>query len=101
MAAFASQGSASKAAGIAQSDPVGSELPNLLAIVALFSINKQIGDVFASLGLNTHAGLIMVYLGGAMGMNIWLMKGYMDTIRGILTNPLMWMARMTGKSSRS
>ena len=54
--------------------------PNLLAIVALFSINKQIGDVFAALGLNTHAGLIMVYLGGAMGMNIWLMKGYMDTI---------------------
>jgi len=54
--------------------------PNLLAIVALFSINKQIGDVFANLGLNTHAGLIMVYLGGAMGMNIWLMKGYMDTI---------------------
>jgi ABC-type maltose transport system permease subunit len=54
--------------------------PNLLAIVALFSISKQIGDVFASLGLNTHAGLILVYLGGAMGMNIWLMKGYMDTI---------------------
>lgn len=54
--------------------------PNLLAIVALFSISKQIGDVFAALGLNTHAGLILVYLGGAMGMNIWLMKGYMDTI---------------------
>lgn len=54
--------------------------PNLLAIVALFSISKQIGDVFAVLGLNTHAGLILVYLGGAMGMNIWLMKGYMDTI---------------------
>lgn len=54
--------------------------PNLLAIVALFSISKQIGDIAASLGLNTHAGLILVYLGGAMGMNIWLMKGYMDTI---------------------
>lgn len=54
--------------------------PNLLAIVALFSLSKQIGDVFAALGLNTHAGLILVYLGGAMGMNIWLMKGYMDTI---------------------
>jgi ABC-type maltose transport system permease subunit len=54
--------------------------PNLLAIVALFSISKQIGDVFAALGPNTHAGLILVYLGGAMGMNIWLMKGYMDTI---------------------
>ncbi|MDY6874010.1 MAG: sugar ABC transporter permease [Chloroflexota bacterium] len=54
--------------------------PNLLAIVALFTISKQIGDVFAAVGLNTHAGLILVYLGGAMGMNIWLMKGYMDTI---------------------
>lgn len=54
--------------------------PNLLAIVALFSISKEIGDVIAGLGLNTHAGLILVYLGGAMGMNIWLMKGYMDTI---------------------
>ncbi len=30
--------------------------PNLLAIVALFSLSKQIGDVFAALGLNTHAG---------------------------------------------
>jgi ABC-type maltose transport system permease subunit len=54
--------------------------PNLLAIVALFTISKQIGDVVPWLGLNTHAGLILVYSGGAMGMNIWLMKGYMDTI---------------------
>lgn len=54
--------------------------PNLLAIVALFSIVKQLGDVIPALGLNTHAGLILVYSGGAMGMNIWLMKGYMDTI---------------------
>ena len=54
--------------------------PNLLAIVALFTIIKQIGDVIPWLGLNTHAGLILVYSGGAMGMNIWLMKGYMDTI---------------------
>ena len=54
--------------------------PNLLAIVALFTISKQIGDVIHWLGLNTHAGLILVYSGGAMGMNIWLMKGYMDTI---------------------
>lgn len=54
--------------------------PNLLAIVALFTISKQIGDVIPWMGLNTHAGLILVYSGGAMGMNIWLMKGYMDTI---------------------
>lgn len=54
--------------------------PNLLAIVALFSIIKQLGDVVPALGLNTHLGLVLVYSGGAMGMNIWLMKGYMDTI---------------------
>lgn len=54
--------------------------PNVLSIVALFSISKQIGDVIPWLGLNTHAGLILVYTGGAMGMNIWLIKGYMDTI---------------------
>ena len=54
--------------------------PNLLAIVALFTIVKQFGDVISAIGLNTHAALILVYTGGAMGMNIWLMKGYMDTI---------------------
>jgi len=54
--------------------------PNLLAIVALFTIIKQIGDIIPGFGLNTHLGLILVYSGGAMGMNIWLMKGYMDTI---------------------
>ena len=41
---------------------------------------SQIGDVLPFMGLNTHASLILVYLGGAMGINIWLMKGYLDTI---------------------
>lgn len=54
--------------------------PNLLAIVSLYLLVYQIGEIIPALGLNTHAGLIMVYLGGAMGMNIWLMKGFMDTI---------------------
>jgi ABC-type maltose transport system permease subunit len=40
----------------------------------------QTGVLIPALGLNTHAGLIMVYLGGSMGINIWLMKGYLDTI---------------------
>jgi arabinogalactan oligomer/maltooligosaccharide transport system permease protein len=29
----------------------------------------------SAFGLNTHSGLILAYLGGAMGINIWLMKG--------------------------
>jgi ABC-type maltose transport system permease subunit len=54
--------------------------PALLALVATFLMISQIGDIVVSLGLNTHAALILVYLGGAMGINIWLMKGYLDTI---------------------
>ena len=54
--------------------------PALLAIVATFLMISQIGDVFPAIGLNTHASLILVYLGGAMGINIWLMKGFLDTI---------------------
>ena len=54
--------------------------PNLLALVSLYVLIFQIGEIVPALGLNTHAGLIMVYLGGSMGMNIWLMKGFLDTI---------------------
>ncbi len=54
--------------------------PNLLALVAIYVIVFQFGEIIPALGLNTHAGLIMVYLGGSMGMNIWLMKGFLDTI---------------------
>ena len=31
-------------------------------------------------GLNTSLGLILAYLGGAMGGNVWLLKGYFDTV---------------------
>jgi len=54
--------------------------PALLALVATFLMISQIGDVLPFIGLNTHASLILVYLGGAMGINIWLMKGFLDTI---------------------
>lgn len=54
--------------------------PALLALVAIFLMLSQIGEVIPAIGLNTHAGLILVYLGGAMGINIWLMKGFLDTI---------------------
>jgi len=54
--------------------------PSLLAMVAVFLLIQQIGDVIPALGLDTHTGLILVYLGGAMGINIWLMKGFFDSI---------------------
>jgi arabinogalactan oligomer / maltooligosaccharide transport system permease protein len=54
--------------------------PNLLALVAIYVLIFQFGELIPAIGLNTHAGLIMVYLGGSMGINIWLMKGFLDTI---------------------
>jgi arabinogalactan oligomer/maltooligosaccharide transport system permease protein len=54
--------------------------PALLAFIALYVTFIKISDVLPAIGLNTSAGLILVYLGGAMGANIWLLKGYFDTV---------------------
>ena len=54
--------------------------PQMLAMVAIYLIIFMIGDYIPALGLDTHAGLILVYLGGAMGANVWLLKGFFDTI---------------------
>jgi arabinogalactan oligomer/maltooligosaccharide transport system permease protein len=54
--------------------------PQLLAVVAIYLIVLHVGDTFAFLGLNQLITLIVIYLGGAMGVNTWLMKGFFDTI---------------------
>jgi arabinogalactan oligomer/maltooligosaccharide transport system permease protein len=54
--------------------------PQLLLVVAVYLIVLNTGEVFSQLGLNTLTALIVVYLGGAMGVNTWLMKGFFDTI---------------------
>jgi arabinogalactan oligomer / maltooligosaccharide transport system permease protein len=54
--------------------------PNLLAIVALFLFMTRVKSMFPAIGLGTTAGLILVYLGGALGVNTWLMKGFFDTL---------------------
>jgi arabinogalactan oligomer/maltooligosaccharide transport system permease protein len=54
--------------------------PQLLAVVAIYLIVLSVGDVFHFMGLNTFIALILVYLGGALGVNTWLMKGFFDTI---------------------
>jgi arabinogalactan oligomer / maltooligosaccharide transport system permease protein len=54
--------------------------PQLLAIVAIYLIVLNTGEVFPFLGLNSLIALIVVYLGGALGINTWLMKGFFDTI---------------------
>jgi len=54
--------------------------PQYLMFIAIFLILQRIGVVFPAFGLNTHAGLILVYLGGAIGFNTFLIKGFMDSV---------------------
>lgn len=54
--------------------------PNLLAVVALYLMLLQIGKYIPIFGLNTYGGLILVYVGGAQALNIWLMKAFFDTV---------------------
>ena len=53
--------------------------PMVLALVAIYVILDFLGQYIRVLGLNTHPGLILVYLGGISGY-IWMLKGYFDTI---------------------
>ncbi len=54
--------------------------PNLLAMVALFLMLDVLGEYIPLFGLSTYGGLILIYLGGGMATNIWLMKGFFDSI---------------------
>lgn len=54
--------------------------PSILAMVAIFSMLQQIGLYIPFLGLDTHAGLIGIYVAGSMGINVLLVKAYIDTI---------------------
>jgi arabinogalactan oligomer/maltooligosaccharide transport system permease protein len=54
--------------------------PQALAFVAIFLIMIQFGNWWPAIGLGSRIGLLLVYMGGAMGVNTWLMKGFFDTI---------------------
>jgi ABC-type maltose transport systems, permease component len=54
--------------------------PQLLAFVAVFLLLLTLGEVVPALGLNSRLGLICVYLGGALGVNTFLMYGFFNTI---------------------
>lgn len=54
--------------------------PQFVAVAAIYLIVLNLGAVFPAIGLNTLAAVVLVYLGGAMGVQAWLMKGFFDTI---------------------
>ncbi|QBP40812.1 sugar ABC transporter permease [Paenisporosarcina antarctica] len=49
-------------------------IPNFAALIAIYVLANRTGLI------DTHIGLILVYVGGSIPMNTWLMKGYLDTI---------------------
>ncbi|MGI8315484.1 sugar ABC transporter permease [Halobacillus mangrovi] len=49
-------------------------IPNFAALIAIYALANLTGLI------DTHLSLILVYTGGAIPMNTYLMKGYLDTI---------------------
>ncbi len=54
--------------------------PALLALSAIYVIMERVYNFAPAMGLGTQPGLLLVYMGGAMGVNIWLLKGFVDSI---------------------
>jgi arabinogalactan oligomer/maltooligosaccharide transport system permease protein len=54
--------------------------PQFAAIAAIYLLVYNLGNIFSILGLNSLVAVIVVYLGGSMGVQAWLMKGFFDTI---------------------
>jgi len=62
--------------------------PTIMFMVALYALLQFMGSVIPFLGLNTLGGLIFAYSGG-IAFNIWLIKGYYDTISNSLEEAAM------------
>lgn len=68
--------------------------PQLLTVVAIFLLLNFLGDIIPAIGLGSQLGLIMVYLGGALGVNTYLMYGFFNTVPASLDES----ARIDGAS---
>ena len=49
-------------------------IPNFAALIAIYVLATRTGLI------DTHLGLVLLYVGGQIPMNTWLMKGYLDSI---------------------
>ncbi|MDN5688848.1 MAG: ABC transporter permease subunit [Brachybacterium sp.] len=53
--------------------------PAILSMIAVYTMIAGLGEAVPMLGLNTLAGYVVVLMGGAFGQ-VWLLKGFFDTI---------------------
>ncbi len=63
--------------------------PGTMAMVALYLLLLYLGRITPILGLNSKVGLILIYLGGGIPFNVWLVKGYFDTVPKALEESAM------------
>jgi arabinogalactan oligomer/maltooligosaccharide transport system permease protein len=54
--------------------------PSFLSLSAIYVMMEQVYLVAPSIGLGSIWGLYLIYIGGALGVNAWLLKGFLDTI---------------------
>ncbi len=54
--------------------------PASLAFVAIYIMVLNMSSAFDQLGAGSMATIVLFYLGGALGVNAWLIKGFFDTI---------------------
>jgi arabinogalactan oligomer / maltooligosaccharide transport system permease protein len=54
--------------------------PAALAFVAIYLMVQSLSSTYPRLGAGQMAPLVLFYLGGALGVNAWLIKGFFDTI---------------------
>jgi len=54
--------------------------PAFLAIVTIYLIFTQVTELYPIIGFNTPWSLVLLYMGGALGVNTWLIKGFFDTV---------------------
>jgi arabinogalactan oligomer/maltooligosaccharide transport system permease protein len=47
-------------------------IPQFSALIAIFVLSQLLGLI------NSHLALVLIYVGGMIPMNTWLMKGYLD-----------------------
>jgi maltose/maltodextrin transport system permease protein len=53
--------------------------PVAVALVAIYAIFEGIGQTIPWLGIETHGGVIVAYLGG-VATHVWTIKGYFETV---------------------
>ena len=54
--------------------------PQLLAVTALFLMLADLGKSLPFMALGNPAALIIIFAGGALGVNAWILKGFFDTV---------------------